>query len=66
MKDRPYVSLATAAALGYALGLRRGGLAFLTKLGTTLIMGRFESFLTEPTATRSASPRRRRSQSART
>jgi hypothetical protein len=64
MKERPYVALAAAAAVGYALGLPRGALAVLTGLGSRLAMGWVQTLLEEAPSARASAGRRRSSRAA--
>ena len=57
MEQRPYSTLATAAAIGYALGLPRGAVALLAGLYSRMALGWFETLFEEAPATRA---RRRR------
>lgn len=61
MSENPYLALAAAAALGYALGLPRGALALLTGLGSRVALGWFENLFEESPSARATPKRRRRS-----
>jgi hypothetical protein len=64
MKERPYVALAAAAAVGYALGLPRGALALLTGVGSRLALGWFQTLLEEAPSARTSARRRRSTRTA--
>jgi hypothetical protein len=60
MDQRPYSTLAAAAAVGYAFGLPRGAVALLAGLYSRMALGWFETLFEEAPATRARRRRRTR------
>jgi len=59
MKERPYMALGAAVAIGYGLGLPRGALALLAGLGSRVAMRWLETLLEEAPSARYARRRHR-------